>query len=340
MSDADVAQLIAAGVLLAVIAALAVVGRTDEVSVAGGAGTRQQKRSWLGAILAGKDHRTSTSKTVVFAWTFAIAFGLLSLLIADWLGDHGPWDAQVDRGLQEEYLLLLGGPFAAAILAKVAAVQQAETKPDAPVGAATPGQLVNDDEGNTDLGDFQYVLFNVIGLAFFFGAFIRDPAEGFPVLPAILTGLLLTSTGGYAAKKLIAQAMPAITSVVPASAPAGATGVRVFGTNLIVPASVSDSGQPVEPTVFIGGLPAVVTAHDQVLGNDRLTITVPEDATPGSSPISVARADGAAARGPGAANVLPFEVLERSADTTVEQAPEPQVAPGVDEDNGQSAADG
>ena len=184
MSDADVAQLIAAGVLLAVIAALAVVGRTDEVSVAGGAGTRQQKRSWLGAILAGKDHRTSTSKTVVFGSTFAIVLSACCRSwIADRLGDHGPWDAQVDRGLQEEYLLLLGGPFAAAILAKVAAVQQAETKPDAPVGAATPGQLVNDDEGNTDLGDFQYVLFNAIGLAFFFGAFIRDPAEGFPGLP-------------------------------------------------------------------------------------------------------------------------------------------------------------
>ena len=221
MSDADVAQLIAAVVLLALVAGLAIAGRTDQVPRVEGTGTKLQKRSWLGAILAGKDNRTSTSKTVVFAWTFAIAFGLLSLLIADWLGDSAPWNAQVAHGIQEEYLLLLGGPFAAAIVAKVAAINQTETKPDAPVGAARPEQLVNDDEGNTDLGDFQYILLNLIGLAFFFGAFIADPAEGFPVLPAILTGLVLTSTGGYAAKKLIAQAMPAITSVVPAAAPAG-----------------------------------------------------------------------------------------------------------------------
>jgi hypothetical protein len=337
MSDADVAQLIAAVVLLALVAGLAVAGRTDQVPNLAAAGTRPQKRSWLGAILAGKDNRTSTSKTVVFAWTFAIAFGLLSLLIADWLGDRGPWDAQVDRGIQEEYLLLLGGPFAAAILAKVAAINQTETKPDAPVGAAKPEQLVNDDEGNTDLGDFQYVLFNLIGLAFFFGAFIGDLAEGFPVLPAILTGLVLTSTGGYAAKKLIAQATPAITSVVPAAAPAGAADVKVFGTQLIVPGSVSESGEPIEPTVFVGGRRVEVTAHDQVLGNDRLTITVPEDATPGSAPISVARADGAAARGPGAANVLPFEVLEPPAEKKVEQAPEPLVATGAEEEDGQRA---
>jgi hypothetical protein len=337
MSDADVAQLIAAVVLLALIAGLAVAGRTDQVPNVEGAGTRPQKRSWLGAILAGKDNRTSTSKTVVFAWTFAIAFGLLSLLIADWLGDHGPWDAQVDRGIQEEYLLLLGGPFAAAILAKVAAINQTETKPDAPVGAAKPDQLVSDDEGNTDLGDFQYVLFNLIGLAFFFGAFIGDLAEGFPVLPAILTGLVLTSTGGYAAKKLIAQATPAMTSVVPAAARAGAADVKVFGTQLIVPGCVSETGEPIEPTVFVGGRPAEVTAQDQVLGNDRLTITVPEDATPGSAPISVARADGAAARGPGAANVLPFEVLEPPAEKKVEQAPEPLVATGAEDKDGQSA---
>jgi hypothetical protein len=41
-------------------------------------------------------------------------------VVAIWLGDHEPWDRQVDRGLQEEYLLLLGGPFAAAVLAKYA----------------------------------------------------------------------------------------------------------------------------------------------------------------------------------------------------------------------------
>ena len=63
---------------------------------------REQKRSWLGAIVVGIDNRSSTSKTIAFAWTLAVAWGLLSLIVAVWLGDHGPWDRQVDLGLQEE----------------------------------------------------------------------------------------------------------------------------------------------------------------------------------------------------------------------------------------------
>ena len=114
--------------------------------------------------------------------------------------------------------------------------------------------------------------------------------------------------------------------------------MKVFGTHLIVPGSVSESGEPMEPTVFVGGRRADVTAHDQVLGNDRLTITVPEDAPPGASPISVARADGPAARGPGAANLLPFEVLGRPGEK-IERAPEPLVATAAEDENGQRAED-
>jgi hypothetical protein len=336
MSDSDAAQLIAGLALTLLTAGLAITGRSDtvaqsdveytlpdgtvrkvtrgtvipkhEVPHLGQTAVREQRRSALGAILAGKDNRTSTSKTIVFGWSLAVAFGLLSLLVAVWLGDHGPWDAQVERGLQEEYLLLLGGPFAAAILAKYVAVKQSETKTDAAVGQADASQLINDDQGDTDLGDFQYVLFNVIALAFFLGDFIGDLADGFPVLPAILTGLVLTSTGGYAAKKLIAQAAPTLTSVLPAAAPPQSE-VQVFGTNLAVPAGVAGADATMKPTVLIGPHPAEVTAHDVVLGNDRLTVSVPAGAKPGSAPISAARADGVAASGPSGTNALPFEIL-------------------------------
>jgi hypothetical protein len=264
---------------------------------------RWVRRSWLGAILAGKDNRTSTSKTVVYAWTIAIAFGLLSLVVAIWLGDHGPWDAQVDRGLQEEYLLLLGGPFAAAVLAKYATSTQADAKPSAAPGDAAPSQLLTDDNGDTDLGDFQYVLFNAIGLTFFLGDFIGDLANGFPVLPPLLTGLLLTSTAGYGAKKLLPQVPPTLTSVIPAAA-MPAERVEVYGHNLSVQASVE---------VFMGRLKATVAAHDLVLGNDRLTVVVPAGAKPGSAPITVVRADGVQARDANGVTALPFEVLERPA---------------------------
>ncbi len=286
--------------------------RSDEKSV-GPLPVRRVRRSALGAILAGVDHRTSTSKTVVLAWTLAVAFGLLSLVVSAMLGDHAPWDLQVDRGLQGEYLILLGGPLAAAVLARYATTTQAETKFDGPIGGAGPAQLLTNDHGDVDLGDFQYVLFNVIGLVFFLGDFIGDLSHGFPDLPSILTGLMLTSTGGYAAKKLLAQGAPTLISVLPAAAAPGGS-VQIFGMNFDLPAPVSATRQPMTATVLFGHVAAAVTAHDIVLGNNRLTVTVPADAQPGSAPVSVARADGVQARDVNGVGVLAFEVLSTTTD--------------------------
>lgn len=347
MSKADAAQLISGLALAVMILGLAIFGRKDLVADADGsytipnrspgapanatmsvtvkAGTviprsreqaattgrvqfKEVRRSALGAILSGVDNRVSTSKTVAFAWTVAVAFGLLSLVVAIWLGDHEPWDLQVTRGLQEEYLLLLGGPYAAAILAKYATTSQQDTKTTGAVGGAAPTQLVTNDNGDTDLGDFQYVLFNVVGLMFFFGDFIGDLGHGFPDLPPILTGLVLTSTGGYAAKKLLQQAAPALISVIPGSAVPEGT-VQIFGANLEIPASAAGGIQDMNPTVLVGTKNATIAAHDLVLGNDRLTITVPANAEPGPAPISVARADGVQAKDARGVSVLPFEVL-------------------------------
>jgi hypothetical protein len=347
MGKADAAELISGVALAVMVLVLAIVGRKDLVAQADGSYTvpdtspdapentsilvavkpgtviprghleaatnakivfKKVRRSALGAILSGVDNRASTSKTVVFAWTIAVAFGLLALVVAIWLGDHAPWDLQVNRGLQEEYLLLLGGPFAAAILAKYATSSQQDTKTSGPVGGAAPTQLVTNDDGDTDLGDFQYMLFNVIGLTFFFGDFIGDLGNGFPDLPPILTGLMLTSTGGYAAKKLLQQAAPTLISVIPGSAVKGAS-IQVFGTNLEVPASAAAGSQDLNPTVLVGSKNATITAHDLVLGNDRLTITVPAGAGTGPAAISVARADGVQAKDARGVSVLPFEVL-------------------------------
>src|SRR4051812_14899561 len=204
MSTVGAAQLISAAIMAGLVLLLATRGRKDLVArqsvryTSGGtehtipAGSviprnefgavaqaenagrfTEQRRSWLGAIIAGDDNRTSTSKCVVLAWTFAVSYGLLALILTLIFGDHGPWDAQVAKGwTQEEYLLLLGGPFAAAVLAKYATAGDSETKTVAPVGSANASQLVSDDHCNTDLADLQYVLFNLIALLFFFGAFI------------------------------------------------------------------------------------------------------------------------------------------------------------------------
>jgi hypothetical protein len=336
MSDAGTAQLIAGASLLLGTGVLSLVGRKDLVASVDGSYTSADgtthavkkgdviapadakatgvpvhskvRRSVLAALIVGKDHRTSTSKTVVFLWTLAVAFGLLSLLIAMWLGDEAPWKKQVGVPLQPEYLLLLGGPFAAAILAKAATAGDAASKSAGPVGEASPAQLVTDDDGNAELGDFQYVLFNLIALAFFLGDFIGDLKGGFPQLPELLTGLVLTSSGAYAAKKFIELPAPTLLSVVPASA-AGKATVQVFGTNLVAAPGAGAVGAPMKPTVLFGSVAGEVTAQDKVLGNDRLTVKIPAGTAAASAPVSVVRADGVIASTASGSNSVPFDVI-------------------------------
>ena len=268
---------------------------------------RKQQRTWLAAIIVGADHRTSTSKTVAFAWTLAVAWGLLSLVFALWLGDDTGWEAQKQVDFQDEYLLLLGGPYAAAVLAKAITSSRSETKSEAEPGDARPAQLISDDRGDAELGDLQYTLFNAIALLFFVGAFIGDTEHGFPDLPTLMTGLALTSVAGYSAKKFLSAATPKMTSVVPPTAPPEGD-LQIFGSALTVPEGVSESGAAVPPTVMVGGRKVDVTAYDRVLGNDRLTLKLPVGIPAGSAPIAVTRADGASATTPTGENVLAFEV--------------------------------
>src|SRR4051812_9869945 len=47
--------------------------------------------SALRFFVVGKDNRVSTSKTIMFAWTFALVFGLVALIVAYWLGATEGW---------------------------------------------------------------------------------------------------------------------------------------------------------------------------------------------------------------------------------------------------------
>jgi hypothetical protein len=214
----------------------------------------------LRGLVMGADNRLSTSKTVACAWTFAIFFGLLALLIARWAGDPTGWKVLTDTGLQEEYLLLLGGPYAAAVLAKYQASND-ETKTTAPPGTASAKDLIANDAGQTDLGDFQYVLFNVLALLWYVGELIPHLRDGMPDLPPLLSGLALTSAGGYSAKKLVGQMTPRLTSVVPPEVTRidanTIPSVDVYGANLIV--SSAGGTDELDPTVTVGALKATVS---------------------------------------------------------------------------------
>jgi hypothetical protein len=271
----------------------------------------QKQFSAMRLLIIGADNRTSTSKCVALAWTLAIVFGLLAILFAKWIGDDVGYQSLLDNGVREEYWLLLGGPFAAAIAAKYATTSQAQdgAKTTAPAGSANPQQLVVNDEGNADLGDFQYVAFNLVALLFYLGTFVPNLNDGLPEIPEVLTALALTSAGTYSAKKFLSQAKPTLLSMLPNSVPVGTTdkpsSIEVWGNNLIVPPSATPSGSAEPPKITVNGMLATVTAFTQTMGADHLTVQLPVGFTAGTQvKVAAVRADGVAATGPGGTDSL------------------------------------
>jgi hypothetical protein len=266
--------------------------------------------SALRALYRGKDNRASTSKSVALAWTYAIVFGLVALLALKLMGDETAWTKLTGKdSLQEEYLLLLGGPFAAALIAKYAAVAgaAADSKTSAPEGSASPAtdlkNLVADDNGDTDLGDLQYVLFNLVALAFFLGTLIADPREAFPDLPSLLVGLALTSAATYTAKQAaVSAAGPQLTSIFPTSAKADDP-IDLFGRNL-----VSDGEAP---KISVESEVARKVDIVQTAGSgDHLTFKVPAVEPGKNKKVRVTNVTtGATAQGPGGSDYIPIEIV-------------------------------
>jgi hypothetical protein len=196
-------------------------------------------RGSLRHLLLGADHRASTSKTQVAAWTYLVVFALAALLLMGRSLNCPPaatpqarcvqlrapladaFDAFRIKGLQPSYLLLLGLPTAAAVAAKaITTTKVATARSQGHPAAKTPApdtnlglgdrvaELVSDDGGDTDLGDLQYQLFNLLTMAWFLVTFLPHPLDpdGLPDLPATLIGLTGVSTAGYVTKKALEPA--------------------------------------------------------------------------------------------------------------------------------------
>lgn len=191
------------------------------------------RRRGLGALIIGADGRASTSKTQAVLWTGAVFFAIAFMLL--WGRSNGCDDADksggtrcqhaaaartafsnfTNRGLQEDYFVLLGFPVAVAVAAKGIAVANAGGSPTPPNAltaddAAAKGgtfqslkEIVSSDQGDTDLLDFQYFAFNLLTLTFFFVQFLTHPVAGLPDLPPTLVALSGISAGGYTTKKAL-----------------------------------------------------------------------------------------------------------------------------------------
>lgn len=253
------------------------------------------RRAGLKSLVVGADGRASTSKIQAVLWTYAVLF-VLSYMVA--LGRkpyelrdtpvmhkfHEAFHGFIMQPLQPEYFALLGFPIAAAVAAKgitsgkVAAGVVTKPPGQAAGVAAGVAETVCNDQGQTDLVDFQYLAFNLFSLVYFFTAFITisatDPTQGFPAIPTTLLALAGVSTTGYLFKKQLETGLaPIVTSVTPMRIVLGADAqMLITGSGFIDPA------KPPVPTpanqVLLDGRP--LPAQDWT--PTSVTVTLPAGA--------------------------------------------------------------
>lgn len=180
----------------------------------------------------------------MWLWTLVFASALVLLSGMVWFSDLDvkaafgeDWDA---------YLLLLGGPFASAVLAKGIVVAKSEDQavnttdaasanvmgaaPDTAQGGPTVADLAKSGSGDTSLPDTQYVVFSLVAIAYFVGAFIaalndfaanREDAIHLPAIPPAMLGLTSLAALTYVGAKAVAKNGLRLVSVTPAQAAAG-----------------------------------------------------------------------------------------------------------------------
>ncbi len=182
----------------------------------------------------------------------------------------------------DDYLVLLGGPFAALVSARgiVSAKVQGGTiqKTVADDGTASLKQALTSDDNNVDLVDSQYLIFNLVAFAYVIVALAST--NRLPTVPGLLMALTGSSAAAYVVNKAVQSNPPAVTATVPASARPGER-IVIDGRDPL------PAGPDAIPTVTIGGRPAVV---DAAATASRLTATVPPGVPPGVQELVVTTA--------------------------------------------------
>jgi hypothetical protein len=242
------------------------------------------------AFFQGHDGRWSTSKTSALLWTYAVVWAFLAILFRTGGGHNFPKDQ-----LQPEYLIVMGIPLGSALLAKAittANVTSGKVTSKSAAGPATfdpakgLAQLIGNDQGDLDLADFQYFLFNCVLLGFFFVTFFRLKMPVLPNLPDSLFALSGVSAAAYVAKKTQeGGADPAILTIVPPGAEPRQK-VTLNGTTL-----ADESGTTVQ--VIFGNL----AATGQVVmsaGSESVTVSVPDNAPRGAMNVYIVNSRGKA----------------------------------------------
>lgn len=237
--------------------------------------------AWHAVI--GADGRVSTSYVTTALWTLLVAFALAYMTARTWFQhETGLFDGFIPGSkpdathttqIWDDYLVLLGGPFAALVLARGIVSSKVEdqtvqkTTPDD--GTAALKQALTDDSDNVDLVDSQYLLFNIVALGYVIVGLASTTR--LPSIPAVLLALTGSSAATYVVNKAVQNQRPTITGVLPSSFRPGER-IVITGNNLM-PAG---AGRP--PLVSIGGKQALVDAKSS---DAQVTAVVPPGVTPG-----------------------------------------------------------
>jgi hypothetical protein len=267
-----------------------------------------QRGLFFRGLYLGKDGRWSTSKLQVLLWTYAVLFALTAIFLAKALGVDEGLSNLIEDGDKnwDVYLILLGGPFAAMVLAqgitstKVENESVAKTNSEEPTTAVGEGlsQVISNDVGETDIVDLQYFLFNLLALGYFLGSFVPNLADGLPKLPELLVALTGASAATYVAKKATDREKPSVTAVLPVKARTGGK-LDIWGRSLVL----GERSRPDrKPRVSIGSTEVpddeVTIVADTGALVDHLRCTVPTTAERGSTTLRIVTLAGVSAESP------------------------------------------
>ncbi len=226
----------------------------------------------LRRALIGADGRLSTAQTQAALWTVATFF----------LGAHltlRRTPGQFDE-LDEMYLLLLGGPFAALVIGGAISRGKLADNDIQKVKSAEAQlrDVVSDDDGRASLTDIQFFLFSTLALIGVLVAFAGDPQQ-LPDIPAGLAMLTSTAALVYTGKKAADANKPLVFSVTrldPGPITPGST-IAIRGANFVPAGAGGDldvlSGLQVRytsgQTVITIPIPATLSSPTEVVNSAK-----------------------------------------------------------------------
>lgn len=248
--------------------------------------------------LIGGDNRVSTSLTQLWLWSVVVATAL-GFLVGRVVFEGQDLARILPGERWDEYLILLGGPFAAAVLAKATTEWKLDRGvAQKTVGEPAPSQVFTSDRGTADLVDMQYLLFNGIALAYFVSQILTSAR--LPEMPAPLLALTSGTAGLYVGNKAAQRNAPRITAIEPRTVLPGQT-VTVRGSNF-APGEPGDRSRRV--AVSIEGVTGSVQVQPGYT-DDCVGFVVPLDASAGTKTARVVSTAGVESDG------IQFDVVAR-----------------------------